>query len=365
MYTRKTYPFLDMIKWTRLDIYRFVVIATIPVFLYSALDLKWLHLPWLPIALVGTAVAFLIGFKNNASYSRLWEARQIWGGIVNTSRSWGIMVNEFINNEHASQKSSDDELRSIRKTLIYRHIAWITVHRYALRQSKPWETFFDRKTNQEYRELFDIMEHQNTLEDAVDPYLTAEDKKFIESKTNKATHLISMQSKQLKDLKDKGLIWEFSYLEMEKVLSEFFTLQGKNERIKNFPYPRQFATLNHFYVWIFILLLPFGIMNEFDEIGIELMEYANQIQAQGLRASYQILARNFVWFSIPFSVIISWVFHSMERVGEASENPFEGTANDVPITTLSRTIEIDLREMLDENQDNIPPPIEPKYDIQM
>jgi putative membrane protein len=120
MYTRKTYPFIDILKWTRLDIYRFIVSATIPVLLYSVLDLKWLHLPWLPIALVGTAVAFLIGFKNNASYSRLWEARQIWGGIVNASRSWGIMVNEFINNEHASQKFSDDELKSIREKLIYR-----------------------------------------------------------------------------------------------------------------------------------------------------------------------------------------------------------------------------------------------------
>jgi putative membrane protein len=37
----------------------------------------------------------------------------------------------------------------------------------------------------------------------------------------------------------------------------------------------------------------------------------------------------------------------MEKIGESSENPFEGSANDVPITAMSRTIEMDMLEMLD------------------
>ena len=53
----------------------------------------------------------------------------------------------------------------------------------------------------------------------------------------------------------------------------------------------------------------------------------------------------------------------MERIGRIGENPFEGTANDVPITTMSRGI--DLREMLDEPAESIPKPIEAKFDIQM
>ena len=107
MYTRKTYPLYDMARWTRTDTYKFFVIGVIPVFLYDILDFKWLHFPWLPIALIGTAVAFLVSFKNNASYGRLWEARQIWGGIVNASRSFGVMVNDFITNEHATEKLAD------------------------------------------------------------------------------------------------------------------------------------------------------------------------------------------------------------------------------------------------------------------
>jgi putative membrane protein len=54
----------------------------------------------------------------------------------------------------------------------------------------------------------------------------------------------------------------------------------------------------------------------------------------------------------------------MERIGRVSENPFEGNSTDVPITTMSRGIEIDLREMLNETPASIPAPIEPKYDTQ-
>ncbi len=142
-------------------------------------------------------------------------------------------------------------------------------------------------------------------------------------------------------------------MEMENILVEFFNLQGKSERIKNFPYPRQFATLNHNFVWIFIIILPFGVMNEFNAIGMYLIE------------EHPFFGANFIWLTIPFSVVVSWVFHTMNRIGKVGENPFEGTANDVPITTISRGIEIDLREMLDENPETIPKPIEEKYNIQM
>jgi putative membrane protein len=52
--------------------------------------------PWQPIAIMGTAVAFIVGFKNNASYSRLWEARQIYGAIINDSRSFGYILRDAL-----------------------------------------------------------------------------------------------------------------------------------------------------------------------------------------------------------------------------------------------------------------------------
>ncbi len=353
MFTRITYTHFQMARWTQVETFKFLILALIPVILYEVFDLKWLHLPWLPIALIGTAVAFVVGFQNNASYDRIWEARKIWGGIVNASRSWGIFVNDYISNEFAEEKASKEEIKQIRKELIYRHIGWLTSLRYAMRAPKPWEHFLKFKTNRMWSKMVGVREFKYTLEEELEPYLSKTDFDYVMSKTNKATHAISLQSKQLKELRQKGLIEDFRHMEMENMLVELYSLQGKSERIKNFPYPRQFATLNHYFVWIFLILLPFGIMHEFNEIGIKLVD------------NYPFIGKHFVWLSIPFSVVVSWVFHTMERIGKTGENPFEGTANDVPITTMSRGIEIDLREMLDEPKETIPKPIEAVYDTQM
>ena len=287
------------------------------------------------------------------------------GGIVNSSRTFGIMINDFVNDEDTKIKLGEDELGDIRRTLIYRHIAWLTAHRYSLRQNiKPWEAFLKKKSNKEYSKLYDIKEWSIPFEKEISQYLSKEELAKIQNKKNKAIHILSLQSRHLRELKEEGYIWEFSHLELENIIKELISLQGKNERIKNFPYPRQFATLNLFFVWIFILLLPFGIMWEFDKIGLELMQDLDIKNFGKLHIFYEFIAKNFVWFSIPFSVIISWVFNTMERIGEVSENPFEGTANDVPITTMSRDIEIDLKEMLNESKNNIPEPIPMKYNIQ-
>ncbi|MCB0635518.1 MAG: hypothetical protein KDC54_02815, partial [Lewinella sp.] len=87
-------------------------------------ELGWLDLnmPWLPVSVIGTAVAFYVGFKNNQAYDRMWEARKIWGGIINDSRSWGMMVDGFLTNLFAEQKVSEEELLVIKQRLIYRHI---------------------------------------------------------------------------------------------------------------------------------------------------------------------------------------------------------------------------------------------------
>lgn len=363
MYTKKTFPIKGLIRWTRRDIYKFLIIGAVPVFLYTVVGMKFLHLPWTPIAVLGTAVAFIIGFKNNASYDRLWEARKIWGGIVNASRSWGIMVRDFIGNEHAKDKLSEADLRSHQLKIVRRHIAWMAAHRYGLRTKKPWEAAFENKSNKEYADRHPVPESKMPLEEALSEYLEADELAHVMSKKNKATALIALQSKHLKELKDKKYIWEFSYLEMENMLVEFYTLQGKNERIKNFPYPRQFATLNVVFIWIFILLLPFGVLSSFEEMSDHLLEHAGDVQEGIFQWCYQLVAKYFVWLAVPFCTIISWVFNTIERVGEVSENPFEGTANDIPITTMSRGIEIDMLEIFDV--ENTPAPIEAKFDIQM
>ena len=367
MYTRRIFPVRGVIKWTRRHILLFLIMSTIPVILFDVIGLKWLHVPWLPLGVLGTAVAFIVSFKNNASYDRLWEARKIWGGIVNASRSWTIMVKDFINNDHAKQKKTDEELKSIHKEMVHRHVAWLTALRYQLRVDKPWEQHLkNSKSNREFRENYYLVcEDTIPIEEAIKSYISKEEYDAIFAKGNQASQLLGIQSKRLRELKEEGLIEDFRHMEMANMLVEFYALQGKSERIKNFPYPRQFATLNYVFVWVFIILLPFGIMEGFETIGGHILEdlAMHSSQTSSFHIAQEFIANHFVWFSIPFSTLLAWVFHTMEAIGENTENPFEGGPNDVPITDMSRGIEIDIRQLIDD--DNIPPPFEWKNDIVM
>src|SRR5687767_3790167 len=108
------------------------------MFTYLYLEWKWVAIPWLPVSLIGTAVAFYVGFKNNQSYDRVWEARKVWGSIVNLSRSFGAAMRSFMTygrSNGISQPEIDKEVN----TLILRHIAWLHALKHAMRQRTAWE----------------------------------------------------------------------------------------------------------------------------------------------------------------------------------------------------------------------------------
>lgn len=367
MYTRRIFPVTGVLRWTRRHIFLFLFLALIPVVLFDILGLKWLHVPWLPLGVLGTAVAFIVSFKNNASYDRLWEARKIWGGIVNASRSWTIMVKDFINNDHTVQARSEEELQNIKRELVHRHVAWLTALRYQLRKDKPWEMHLkSKRSNKEFRAVkYRVCEDVEPIEYAIKPYISEAEYAEIFAKGNQASQLLGIQSKRLKELMSEGLIEDFRHMEMANMLVEFYGLQGKSERIKNFPYPRQFATLNYLFVWIFILLIPYGIMEEFESFGEKILAHlgGHEERSSFFHVTQEVIARHFVWFSVPFSALIAWVFHTMEAIGENTENPFEGGPNDVPITDMSRGIEIDIRQLIDD--EDIPEPYVWKNDIVM
>jgi putative membrane protein len=329
-----------MARWTRFETLLFILIIVIWGSAYYFLDLEWLRIPWTPLALIGTAVAFVIGFQNNAVYGRIWEARKIWGGIVNTSRTFGVFVQDMLTDEHTNNNVSSETIKKEVKALTYRHIAWMTALRHAMRQQKQWETTSKHRTNTEWGLL--PPEKQSSLEEDLQPYLSEGDLEYVLSKNNKQTAMLYLQSHHLRDLKEQGIIWEFSFLELEGIIKELFTLQGQTERIKNFPYPRQYATLNHYFMWLLLLLLPLALVPQFIEIGQDIAE------------NHPLIGSLFLWFSIPIYTAVAWMFHTMERIGRTGENPFEGTSNDVPISTISRGIEIDLRQNLGEHHDEIP-----------
>lgn len=356
MLIKYRYSLKELFLWTRLELLFFISYATLISYGFEVLNYTFLELPWTPVALIGTAVAFIVGFQNNAAYERIWEARKIWGGIVNVSRTWGMKSADMISNENPDSPLSFEEKKVLKRELVMRHIAWLTALRYNLRESKPWETMYRKRHRSNVRIWADkiyVPEKNKPLSEKLKMYLSEEELAYVLSKKNKAAAVLYLQSNRIKQLKDEGYIWRFAFLKLEDLLEEMFTLQGQSERIKNFPYPRQYATISYVFVWIFIVLLPFGIVPEFAK-----MESLLQLD-------YPIVSTYFVWVAVPFCATVSWVFHTMKRIGIVGENPFEGSPNDVPISTISRSIEIDMRQLLDEDDKTIPKPFPETGRVQM
>ena len=302
-------------------------------------------IPWLPVSVIGTSVAFYVGFKNNQAYDRMWEARKIWGGIINESRTWGMMIDGYISNLFAVEKISEQEIYDIKKKLIYRHLGWIYAHRSQLLIPTQWENGHlavkkGKSTNYQRKQFGVGLFNDEVTRTELGLFLGPDEHDRLINHINTATQIINEQSRDIAKLRERGLIDDFRHVELEHVLRAFYDLQGKNERIKKFPLPRQYEFMSRIFVAIFILLLPFSMIPEL----MKLSEWA-------------------VWFSVPLCALIGWVYVMMEIVGENTANPFQGLVYDIPMISLCRTIEIDLREMLGEK--DLPPAIKSKNGILM
>lgn len=339
MYIEKNFGFRNVLKFTGRHILLLTIWATAVTCLYELTHWKWLAVPWLPISVIGTAVAFYIGFKNNQAYDRLWEARKIWGAIVNSSRAWGSTVSAFTGNHFREGNLTNNELHQLRQRLIYRHIGWLYALRNQLLIPTTWEHINQGKhvaklAKKRHEEFGTGLYKDSVTEIELKKFLPAIEYDRLINYKNTATQIINEQSLDLNELRDEHTIDDFRHMELQNILNDFYVHQGKCERIKKFPLPRQYGSTSIIFVGIFILLLPFGMANEFHQLNESL-----------------------VWLAIPFTVLVAWVYLMMELVGDYSENPFEGLGNDIPMLSLCRVIEIDLREMLGET--DLPPNIEP------
>lgn len=344
MLVSKSISIFKLISWTFGHIIWLILASAGIASLYRMGYLN-VALPWLPISVIGTAVAFYIGFKNNQSYDRMWEARKIWGGIVNDSRTWGMQVDGFVTNQFVRESQSNDQLQAIKKRLIYRHIAWLYTHRNQLLVPTSWEHVnqhgpVSRKANF-YQQNFGVgLVAEESLEFQLKNYIDPAEAEQLAVAKNTATQLINAQSRDLTQLRAQGIIDDFRHLQLMTTLRSFYALQGKNERIKKFPLPRQYANMSRYFVGIFIVLFPFSMIPEL----MKLETYGFEL-------------------SIVITALVGWVYVMMEVVGDYSENPFQGMAHDIPMLSLCRTIEIDLREMLNETE--LPAPIAAKQDVLM
>jgi putative membrane protein len=319
MLMERSYTLPEFLMWTRRKIYVLLAVSVVPVVLYQALGWHWLGIPFAVIFLLGTTVALSAGFKNLQTYNRMQDAQGIWVSIASASRVFATACRDLVPDPDAA------------RGLISRHLAWLATLRHEMRRPMPWETA-DKVYNVEYnRKHFTIPEREQDLLAELARYLFPDEVAQVVESHNPAYQAMALQSADTKRLLDQTVITPAAFAELQRALREFQDLQCRTERIKKFPYPRQHAFINTLFVRILCILLPFGMVTEFARLNDSVEGWARG---------------NMVWFAIPLSLVISWMYASLDQVGEATENPFEGGANDVPITLLCEQLELDVREML-------------------
>lgn len=278
-------------KWTLLF---FAACAVGAYFIVIHFEQKFYILPPVPVSILGGALAIFLGFRNSSAYDRWWEARKVWGAVVNNSRSLGM---ELISYPIASSPEGEKQIEEWRKIAFKRHIAWLWALNAHLRKEKVDLT----------------------------PYLSENDLKAIEGKQNLPAQILVVQGNAMRSAFRNGWIEEFRFNALVGTLKKFYDDQGKAERIKNTVFPFYYNYFTLFFLWLFTLSLPFalaGIMNN--------------------------------WMMIPASILISFAFFILNKSGIITETPFEGRAADTPITSICRTIEIDMLQMLDTDAEDIP-----------
>ncbi|MFT6502078.1 MAG: putative membrane protein [Crocinitomicaceae bacterium] len=286
-----------IVYWNRFTLLFFAICAGVAYTLCVYFDYDHFCLPPIPVSILGGALAIFLGFRNSSAYDRWWEARKIWGAVVNDSRSLGL---ELITYPIAVSEEDEKEITVWRNNAIRRHIGWLYALNAHLRKAK-----------------IDLS-----------PYMSEEEVKALSKKSNLPTHIMIAQAKAIKEAYDKGWIEEFRLIELTATLKKFYDDQGKAERIKNTIFPYYYNYFTMFFLWLFTLSLPFAMVS---------------------------IQNN--WVMIPMSIAISFAFFILNKSGVITETPFVGGAADTPISTICRGIEIDLLQMIDA--DDVPKPLEP------
>lgn len=253
------------------------------------LDTYWLLSFKLPIAfpaLMGTAIAFFIGFNNNQAYNRWWEARMIWGGIVNDSRSLARNLVAYSLDNHAA------------KRIVRRHIGFL----YALTASL-------RKYKQD----------ENHLQ-----YITSDDIEKLKFISHIPNGLLSIQAQEIKDLRAKQQITDFEFTILNRLIENLCDAMGKSERINNTVFPINYLFFTKLFIWLFIALITMA---------------TNSVGAAAIILGW----------------VMGFVFNTINLNGLNLMNPFEHQPSGVPISSITRNIEINLLQEI--GADNIPDPL--------
>ncbi|MXV52388.1 hypothetical protein GS399_15545 [Pedobacter sp. HMF7647] len=236
-------------------------------------------------AILGTIISLLLAFRSNQAYDRWWEARTLWGAIVNDSRSFARQVLSFIDNSY-----DEENKHAMKERLIKRQIAWC----YSLSQQLRGQNAHQSLKN----------------------YISEEENSALKKLKNVPLALMEQHANDLRLLLRMNWINEYQQVAMDETLTRFSNAMGGCERIKNTVFPATYSVYIHFLVILFVMLLPFGLIESF---GV---------------------------FQVPLVVAISSSFFLIEKMAIHLQDPFENKPTDTPTTTISRKIEEDLRELL-------------------
>src|SRR5262249_29277083 len=290
------------------------------------------------LTIVGSALAIVLAFKNQQCYARFNEALKTSAQLTSNSLIFANKLMSTVGNLEDAQSGAR------LKGLFYRHFAWLTALRFFLRERRTWENTFE-PGNARFLAKIPSPESQSVLKDELKTYLSdAELQKVIAHRGDKEALILHLQYEAVSDLHNKKLVSEFILIVLTSALDELARSQGALKRMKNYPYARNYYSIAVMLVAIFVALVPFGPFPYAQELG----------KSAGIEHWT-------AWLNVPFSAVVGWLFVSLEKVGENSSNPFEGGSNDVPISSIARRIEIEMRIMLGEQTDL--KPIEAKSDI--
>tara|TARA_R110000737_G_scaffold32068_4_gene50467 strand:+ start:6107 stop:7033 length:927 start_codon:yes stop_codon:yes gene_type:complete len=248
-----------------------------------------------PVALFGVALSLFLGFRNNASYDRWWEARKQWGHLIVASRSLSRQLVTYID-------GTDEEGAFAQRYAINLNIAFGHALRHELRQTDPWPD--------------------------IEKYITQDDALFLQRSNSLPDAILRLIGQKLADCRRKNLLSDILLASLNKQITALADVQASCERIQNTPLPFAYMLLVQRTAYLYCFILPFGI-----------------VASQGLVTPL-------------FSAIIAYTFFGLDALSEELAQPFGLSANHLPLYAISRTIEINLLDILGEKV--LPEPIQPQ-----
>lgn len=266
----------------------------------------YLELPTLPLAVVGAALGIFVSFRTNQAYDRWWEGRKLWGRMINTSRHWTTQVMSYLPGKNGSATyrtleengPSDDQRR-----LVLRHVTYVHVLRCLLRGQDPFEDE-------------DVLVHLES------------DREVLRKETNLTHALLQRQLDDLADLNSQGTLDDFRLQSMDESIRHLLDIQGGCERIKKTPVPPMYGLLANRIVLFYSVLFPLAIVHD---LG---------------------------WWSIPANLLVCTAFSLIAEAGRILEDPFTMFYNGLPLSAISRMIEVNTRQRLGDQE--LPPLLKPQ-----